>query len=625
MVSAAQAADPTSGTVSDSSTTVSWTAGPFAAPNVTGAAGDPVCDASTCDDFALHVSTPAGYGSAHQLSISIEWANSAADFDLYVLDAAGEVVGTSASSADPELVLLPPDSGDYTVRVVPLPAAGGVLHRHRGAHATPPNPAPADLPAPAYSTYAAPESLPAAHDAGEPSIGVNPETGARHVPVVHVDLQGRLRRREHRRRGPTAARARPTAARSTASRASTRSSSPTSRPAGRSSRSWPARPRSPASPTTTARPGTPPPARGINSGVDHQTIGGGRFADDPLVGPVGDYPNAVYYCSQDIADALCATSVDGGRTYGPAVPVYDLTQCGGLHGHVKVDPSSGIAYLPNKGCGGGQAVAVSEDSGLTWEVRPVTGSTPGDSDPSVGIGSNGTVYFGYQAADGHARVATSHDHGQTWVDGQDVGAQLGVQNVVFPAMVAGDDDRAAFAFLGSTTGGNYQDADNFHGDWHLYIATTIDGGKSWKTADATPTDPVQRGSICTGGTTCGEDRNLLDFMDITVDGEGRALVGFADGCTGACAAPGGAQNFDALATIARQTAGPRLFAAFDAQPDLTVAPPTATRNGKTVTLSAVVTNRGGAEARGVTVAFGCGSKTFATSQPVTLAPGRAPR
>jgi hypothetical protein len=188
-------------------------------------------------------------------------------------------------------------------------------------------------------------------------------------------------------------------------------------------------------------------------------------------------------------------------------------------------------------------------------------------------------------------------------------------------MVAGDDDRAAFAFLGTITGGNYQDAANFHGDWHLYIATTIDGGKSWKTADATPGDPVQRGSICTGGTTCGDDRNLLDFMDIAVDGEGRTLVGYADGCTGACAARGGAQNFDALATIARQSGGPRLYAAFDAQPDLTVGPPTATRNGKTVTLSAVVTNAGGAEARGVTVAFGCGSKTFGTSAPLTLPPG----
>src|SRR4051812_5986278 len=188
-------------------------------------------------------------------------------------------------------------------------------------------------------------------------------------------------------------------------------------------------------------------------------------------------------------------------------------------------------------------------------------------------------------------------------------------------MVAGDDDRASFAFLGTTTGGNYQDAAGFHGDWHLYIATTIDGGTSWKTVDATPTDPVQRGSICTGGTTCGDDRNLLDFMDVSVDAQGRVLVGFADGCTAACAAPGGAQNFDALATIARQTEGPRLYAAFDAQPDLTVGPPTATRTGKTTTFSAVVTNGGGAAASGVTVSFACGSKTYATSRPITLAPG----
>ncbi|SDY30054.1 CARDB protein [Modestobacter sp. DSM 44400] len=251
------------------------------------------------------------------------------------------------------------------------------------------------------------------------------------------------------------------------------------------------------------------------------------------------------------------------------------------------------------------------------------GSSPGDSDPSVGIGSNGTVYFGYQAADGHARIAVSHDHGETWVDGQDVGAQLGVQNVVFPAMVAGDDDRAAFTFLGSTTGGNYQDAATFTGDWHLYVATTIDGGQTWQTVDATPTDPVQRGSICTGGTTCGDDRNLLDFMDVTVDPQGRPLVGYADGCTGACARAGGAQNYDALATIARQTTGPRLFAAFDPKPDLTVAAPTAATKGNTATVSAVVTNRGEAAASGVTVAFTAGSSLLGTSAPVDLAPGQS--
>jgi hypothetical protein len=44
-----------------------------------------------------------------------------------------------------------------------------------------------------------------------------------------------------------------------------------------------------------------------------------------------------------------------------------------------------------------------------------------------------------------------------------------------------------------------------------------------------------------------------------MDKQGRV----ADGCTGACAS-GGAQNFDALATIARQSSGKTLCGAYDA-------------------------------------------------------------
>ena len=71
---------------------------------------------------------------------------------------------------------------------------------------------------------------------------------------------------------------------------------------------------------------------------------------------------------------------------------------------------------------------------------------------------------------------------------------------------------------------------------------TYDGGKTWVTSDATPNDPVQRGSICTGGTTCGDDRNLLDFIDVTIDNHGRVEVGYADGCTGACVTDTDEQN-----------------------------------------------------------------------------------
>src|SRR5205814_3135706 len=60
------------------------------------------------------------------------------------------------------------------------------------------------------------------------------------------------------------------------------------------------------------------------------------------------------------------------------------------------------------------------------------------------------------------------------------------------------DDRAAFAFLGTQTAGDTQ-ASDFPGVWHLYVAFTYDGGGSWTTADATPSDPVQRGCIWNQG------------------------------------------------------------------------------------------------------------------------------
>jgi ATP-dependent protease HslVU peptidase subunit len=272
---------------------------------------------------------------------------------------------------------------------------------------------------------------------------------------------------------------------------------------------------------------SPSTGGGIPSGVDHQTIGGGAFSASGVGAlPTSTYKNAVYYCSQDIATAFCAVSRDGGTTFGAGVPTYSLLDCGGLHGHVKVAPD-GTAYLPNKGCGDSAAMVTSTDNGTSWTVHQVPGSSPSDSDPSVGVGANGTVYFGYVGADGRPGVAVSRDRGQTWTGNQVLGGEFGIQNAVFPAAVAGDDDRAAVAFLGTPTGGNYQDTANFKGEWHLYVSTTYDGGRTWQTSDDTPKDPVQRGSICTGGTTCGNDRNLLDFIDATVDAQGRVLVGFA--------------------------------------------------------------------------------------------------
>src|SRR5689334_7230638 len=76
--SVTEASTPTGATISDTSTSTTWTGGPFLVPNVTAQAGSPVCTAPTsCDDFALRVQTPAGYGDTHQLNIQVSWPTSA--------------------------------------------------------------------------------------------------------------------------------------------------------------------------------------------------------------------------------------------------------------------------------------------------------------------------------------------------------------------------------------------------------------------------------------------------------------------------------------------------------------------------------------------------------------------
>ncbi|WP_310962338.1 CARDB domain-containing protein [Nocardioides terrisoli] len=581
-ITAAQASTPEEGSVSDTGTVTSWGGGPFVAANVTAQVnGTPDCSVpQSCDDFTLHVSTPAGYDTGHELKIDVSWTNSAADFDVYVLDASGNLVGTAASSADPEEVVLPPTTGTYTVRVVPFAPLGESYSATAALVATPADSPPGTDTPPGFHNYTAPSSFTDANNAGEPSIGTNWKSDATlfqsYLSTYKVDFDDSV----------SPARAAWSDVSATASngcpQGGTTSLDPilfTDHATGRTFESqlsgqdsltcW------------TDDDGAtwfPSQGGGIPSGVDHQTIGGGPFSAGGVGAlPTSTYPNAVYYCSQDIATAFCATSRDGGTTFGPGVSTYSLLDCGGLHGHVKVAPD-GTAYLPNKGCGNNAAVVTSTDDGSSWTVHKVPGSSTSDADPSVGIGANGTTYFGYVGSDGRPAVAVSHDRGETWSTPQHVGTEFGINNAVFPAMVAGDDDRAALAFIGTPTDGNYQDAANFDGVWHLYVATTYDGGKTWQTSDATPNDPVQRGSICTGGTTCGSDRNLLDFIDATVDRTGHIEVAYADGCIKTCvtdasetsgAGPADAQA--AYATIARQSSGMPLFSQYDPTTNLTLS------------------------------------------------------
>ncbi len=325
---------------------------------------------------------------------------------------------------------------------------------------------------------------------------------------------------------------------------------------------------------------------GAGSFVDHQTVGTGPFVKGGALRPVGSYPHAVYYCAQDIVSAKCSTSLDGGQTYLPGVAVYTsdpANNCSGLFGHLKSAPD-GTVYLPPIDCDQGltsiaqqptnplnrpgQAVAVSEDNGLTWALRYVPGSVAGNAGhPSVGVGADGTTHFAWGNRDaartdggGPPMASVSRDKGKTWTQPYQLGREFRIANTKFVTTVAGDGDRAAVAFLGTPSPGNDQDA-KFEGVWRLYVSFTYDGGRTWQTVNATPNSPIQVGAICTSGVLCtGNTRNLLDFNDVVLDGRGRVLAAVADGCLDVeCTRNERADR----ALIVRQTFGRGLLRKFD--------------------------------------------------------------
>ena len=653
----AGAANPGSGTLTPSTATpLTWNGTGSGIPP-TGGGEDSCTEGTNCDTFKLTLSGQPADWANKKVHIQINWSLNANDYDMYVHKGSptGPIVATSGSGGSvQEQVDLNPlcsssiGTGDFyvhvvyfaatqadqyhgTASVVAAPACAGIAPQGTGV-------------APRYENYTPPAAGPATlgRGSGEPSIGVG------------LGITGHSEGRAMFQSDVQTLRVTFNSACATPRAVWENKPAPTSqqdfdpilftdRQTGRTFASLLDFAANPVvgemSYTDTTGPGGldndgdvwhPGQGTGLGSGIDHQTVGGGPYHLDPITGLAPPhsptYPNAVYYCSQALVDASCARSDNGGATFGPSVVAYQeatATSCGGLHGHIKVAPD-GTVYLPNKDCGGEQGVVVSEDNGINWSIRHVPNSGAGGSDPSVGIGTGGKVYFGYADGDTKAVIATSSDRGLNWSQSLDVGAVLGINNVVFPAMVAGDNDRAAFAFLGTPTVGGLQ-GPRFTGIWHLYVAHTYDGGATWITVDATPNDAVQRGCIwlAGGANIC---RNLLDFMDVTIDQEGRVLVGYADGAAGGeavQATPNATGNsYTALAAIARQSGGRRLFAAFD--PPNTATTPgtpmvTTSRNGSVVHLSWSEADNGGSPITGFNILRGTatGAETSLVSVPGT--------
>ncbi len=565
-------------TVTDANTEanpVIFTAGPYVVRTADAGCAAP----ALCDNTELTVAVSPEAMAGKRVVVRIDWpAPVQADFDLFITQ--GEnAIATSASTTDPEIARFAANNGVYNIFVDPYQPFGNSYTARIYLEPLPPLGTTAPGPVAGFQIFAPPANVGA--EGGEPSIGANWKTGT--AVVGNAEAAIFITFDDSKLPASATWVNRPP-------RTNVASFDPilfTDRETGQTVVSQLVSDvvlfsnGCSLSSVTNDDGLTWIPAEGCGppAGADHQSIGGGPY-HAPLVPLPPLNHNAVYYCAQSVGvvlgDATCSRSDDGGLTYGPASVVY-TSECGGLHGHPRVAPD-GTVYLPNKACtdgnGLGQGMALSTDNGLTWTISVVPGSTPGPGDPSVATGltdtgkpaaqESNTVYLGYCDGDGRPKVAVSHDQGASWGDINDVGQAADIRNCVFPELIAGDDNRASFFFLGTSTPGAFQ-GENFTGEWHAYVATTYDSGKTWGLTNATPDDPVQIGCIWMGGGS-NPCRNLLDFNGITIDQQGRPLFVFADGCvpSGKCF-PGAKPKTSrtAVNTVGRQSSCLTLFSQYD--------------------------------------------------------------
>jgi hypothetical protein len=282
---------------------------------------------------------------------------------------------------------------------------------------------------------------------------------------------------------------------------------------------------------------------------DHQTL----FSGPPKSSITIDYPNALYYCWNDVASSSCSKSIDGGLTFRPTgFPAYPGVNseggfCGGLHGHGHVDVHGNV-YLPREYCGK-PYVAISRDEGTTWENILVAPKAGEGSDPSVTTDRKGNIYYTYIGVDRLPYLVISKDAGKSWTKPMMIGAP-GVKEANLPSIDAssGTPGKIAIAYYGSDNS-PYQGCKPDCED-KMWDKTTWDGHMTIS-VNALDKDPIFYSTTVNAKSDpfkrkhCGPgrcDTNVYDFIDVQIAPDGQVWGAFVDGCILSCPTPDGLQD-----------------------------------------------------------------------------------
>jgi hypothetical protein len=135
--------------------------------------------------------------------------------------------------------------------------------------------------------------------------------------------------------------------------------------------------------------------------------------------------------------------------------------------------------------------------------------------------TNGALYAVFSDSH-HVYFSTSSDEGSNWSAPVTVD-QSPLNTSIFP-WVAAYNGTIDVVYYG-TTGSSKDDSSAV---WNTYLAQTTNNGASF-TQNLVSNTPNHNGVICTNGSACASNRELLDLFEVAINPQdGRAAVIYTD-------------------------------------------------------------------------------------------------
>jgi hypothetical protein len=250
--------------------------------------------------------------------------------------------------------------------------------------------------------------------------------------------------------------------------------------------------------------------------------------------PGGDI--AYHLTHQIPAGLVVSKSVDGGVTFPirtvAATPV-DQTGCicpsGNLisesgGGTLGTNDKVGLVYATSTG---GVNFAGSTNGGLTFSQSTVSPASDADTTqafPVVANGGNGhlaAVWLENLGNSSRIQYSDSSDWGGSWSTPRTL---VSTGASVYPWVAASGSHVAVSLYHTDASGTSETVPEN--AQWFESYLESSDGGATFSALQTVDPTPVKSGPICTEGTGCSGDRELLDFQSDTLDNSNLADLAY---------------------------------------------------------------------------------------------------